>query len=113
MLAHAHDLISSAWTQHADARNAAGDPVEPWHPDAVSWSLLGALVASYERLVWAEGEGAALAELANACVVLADVVDSGSLPAWNDAPGRSRADVLAVLDAAAAAPRPEPQVPAN
>ena len=100
LLVGARELIAASWTQHADARDAAGVAINPWEPDAVSWSLLGALVNGYERLLWSEGQTAALTQLAAACVLLADLVDSHSLAAWNDAPARTQTDVLDLLDQA-------------
>jgi hypothetical protein len=92
------DLIEASWTQRAEARTADETPTDPWLPGAVSWSLLGALVAVYERRVRSEGEARALGSLARACALLVDVVDSDLLAAWNDAPGRTREDVLSALD---------------
>jgi hypothetical protein len=100
VLARARELISSSWTQDAEARNADGLEISPWSPEAVSWSLLGALVAGYEGLIWSAGERTAFEQLARACLLLADVLDSDSLAAWNDAPGRTQTDVLAALDEA-------------
>ena len=94
-------LIESSWTQRAEARAADGSPIDPWKPRAVSWSLLGALVTVYDRRVRADGHGAAVGALASACARLAEVVDSDLLSAWNDAPGRTRDDVLAALEEAA------------
>jgi hypothetical protein len=108
LLAHARGLISSSWTQHTEARSADGRPVDPWDANAVEWSLLGALVAGYEHVVIAEGQNAALEALVRACALLATVIESDSLPGWNDAPGRTQADVLAALDQAAASPFPSP-----
>jgi hypothetical protein len=102
MLAHARDLIASSWTQQAEARNTDGVAVDPWDPTAVSWSLLGALVASYERLVWSDGPCAALEALACACLLLGNTVDSSSREKWNDMPGRTSLDVLDALDEARA-----------
>jgi hypothetical protein len=106
LLAHARTLISASWTQHTEARAADGRPVEPWDSSAVEWSLLGALVAGYEHMLRSEGQRAALEAVVSACVVLASVVDSDSLPGWNDVPGRTQADVLAALDEAATRPFP-------
>jgi hypothetical protein len=106
LLAQARELIAFSWTQHADARDADGVAVEPWAADAVSWSLLGALVVGYERLRTGDGEGGAFVALRRACVLLAAVLDSDSLPDWNDAPERTRADVLAALDEAERHPFP-------
>ena len=48
LLRSARDLVRRGWTQHAEGRDAHGAAVEPWHPTATSWSLLGALVAALE-----------------------------------------------------------------
>jgi hypothetical protein len=100
LLAHARNLISSSWTQHAEARDADGIAIDPWRPNAVSWSLLGAVVAGYDQQLSQDGKGGAVAALRSACALLAQVVDADSLPDWNDAPERTQTDVLAALDGA-------------
>ena len=45
-----------------------------------------------------------LAQLEAACAFLAEVVDSDTLSDWNDAPGRTQADVLAALAEAGVLP---------
>jgi hypothetical protein len=97
----ARGLIAESWAQGAEARTVEGSPTDPWSPDAVSWSLLGALVAVYERLTSSIGQAEALHALARACVLLADTLDCDSLADWNDARGRTQADVLAAVDEAA------------
>ena len=94
-------LIAASWTQRAEARAADGTPIDPWEPGAVSWSLLGALVAIHERRVRSYGQVQAVACLGRACALLVEVVDSDVLSTWNDAPGRTSEDVLAVLAEAA------------
>ena len=100
LLSYARDLVATSWTQHAEARDAARVPVDACSPEAVSWSLLGALRLSYERFAWNDGHDAAAAQLVRSCALLADVIDSDSLPGWNDRSGRTQADVLDALDAA-------------
>lgn len=100
-LSDVRSLIESSWTQQAEARAADGSPIDPWESSAVAWSLLGALVTVYDRRVRADGQAAAVGALARACARLAEVVDSDLLSAWNDVPGRTREDVLAVLEQAA------------
>lgn len=95
------ELIESAWTQKAEARTVGGVPIDPWKPGAVSWSLLGALVAVYDRRVRSEGEVLAAGSLRAACGRLADVVDCDLLTEWNDLPGRTQEEVLAALAEAA------------
>jgi hypothetical protein len=94
-------LVAACWTQNADARAADGSAVDPWDNDAVCWSLLGALVASYERLLTLEDETVALSALAMACLLLAEVIDSDSLAEWNDLPERTHPHVLAAINTAA------------
>jgi hypothetical protein len=101
LLAYARALVAFSWTQHADARDAGGCAVEPWDAEAMSWSLLGALTAGYERLLLERGQRVALEELAGVCVLLSEIIDSDSLPDWNNVAGRTQADVIAALDEAA------------
>jgi hypothetical protein len=110
LLRNAGELVAVSWTQNADARAADGSVVDPWDNDAVSWSLLGALVAGHERLLTLVEETVALSELAVACLLLASVVDSDSLTDWNDLPERTQTQVLAAIDTAA---RRELQPPAE
>lgn len=102
LLRHGRELVEQAWCRDADARDASGAEVEPWDERAASWSLLGALVATLEREA-AEASELPLEDLAVALYALAEVVESDSLAAWNDAPGRTQASVLAVLAQAEAA----------
>jgi hypothetical protein len=105
---HASRLIERGWTQHADARDADESIVHPCDGRAVSWSLLGALVAAVEHVACSDGEHAAIGQLARTCTLLADIVDSDSLEQWNDARERTRDDVVAVLEqAATGTPRQE------
>jgi hypothetical protein len=101
LLRGAQERVHEGWCRGADARDHRGMEVDPWHEDAASWSLLGALVAVLEREAVEAGE-MPLEELAAALYALADLVETDSLVAWNDAPGRSQAEVLRVFDDAAA-----------
>ena len=100
LLRRARALVVSGWTQGADARRLDGTPTEPWSPEASAWSLLGALVGALEA---AEEEAGAfpLTDLAAALDALAGHVDDDSLARWNDAPGRTLAQVESALAAAA------------
>jgi hypothetical protein len=100
LLERAQELVARAWCQGADARDAGGRPIDPWAPDAASWSLLGAIVAVLEREAAETGE-MALDELAAALYALAEQIDTDSLVAWNDEPRRSQAEVVGVLGKAA------------
>ena len=98
-MSEAGELIAHGWTQGADARDASGTAVDAWAPSAVSWSLLGALVAVLEHQAATTGE-LPLEELAAALYALADVLDTDSLAAWNDGRDRDQAEVLGVVAAA-------------
>lgn len=82
-------LILRGWTQNANARDAHG--VEVIGGDlsrAAAWSLSGAVL-------WAlSGEVAFRISMA-----IAEVLGGPFMCTWNDAPGRTQADVLALLDA--------------
>jgi hypothetical protein len=101
LLDYARRLIATGWTQHADARDTNNTAVHPWDKHAVSWSLIGALVAAVEHTATNRGEPAALRDLARTCILLAETVDADSLEHWNDNPDRTSHDVLNALDQAA------------
>ena len=105
LLRDARALVSEGWCRGADARSSDGEAVDPWDERAVAWSLLGAIVAVLEREANEWGE-MPLEELASALYAIADVVDVDSLAAWNDAPGRTQAEVAGVLAAAEASFEP-------
>ena len=100
LLAEAARFVEQGWSQFGDARSTSGSLVKPWSDEAVSWSLLGALIATVERRAASNGEAVTLIDLAAACSLLGDVIDSDSLDAWNDKPGRRQADVIGALMAA-------------
>ena len=102
LLRRARRRVAQSWCRGADARNADGVAVEPWDERAVSWSLLGGLVATVEDVATETGE-LPLEHLAMALYALAELIDCDSLAAWNDAPRRTQESVLAVFDQAAAA----------
>jgi len=112
LLLRARDLVTAGWTQAADARAADGHEVEPWAQDAVSWSLLGAIVAALEEQQARAGGELPLADLAAALDALAAFVDDDSLSVWNDRRGRTAREVEAVLSRAATVATRPPQPPA-
>ena len=95
------ELVAESWCSGADALDADGFEVDPWDDKAVSWSLLGAVVAVLERDSSLAGE-LPLAELGAALFALADLIPTDSLADWNDDPRQTQANVVAVLDQAAA-----------
>lgn len=99
VLDRAADLIEpvGAWTQHVFARNAAGKPtgLSAFSGPPVCYCALGA--TSY-----AAGDNSAADSAADA--LLRDIV-GGDIDEWNDAPGRTQAEVVAALRSAAEAAR--------
>ena len=103
VLERAADLVEpeGAWTQEAYARTASRTPLG-WgaHPSAVCWCALGAIDAQQAGPIWAR-----------AAYMLADAVGAkrtrfnSEIGAWNDAPHRTQAEVVAKLREAAALAR--------
>lgn len=88
------------WTQKTYARAVDGEPANPLAGAATCWCLDGALLhvtkADYYRVI------AVWNWLGQSCGV-------DNLVCWNDAPGRSQGEVLALLDRGIEATR-EPAV---
>lgn len=102
LLEGARELVAESWCHGVDALDVNGFEVDPWDDEAASWSLLGAVVAVLEREASGVGE-LPLADLAAALYALADLIETDSLVDWNDDQGQTQANVVAVLEQAAAA----------
>lgn len=84
-------LVGVGWCCGADARDRRGDAVAAGDPAAVSWSLVGALVAVSERH---DSDATALRD---ALWGISGVIPDLSLDGWNDAEGRSQTETVAML----------------
>ena len=102
LLEGARELVAESWCHGVDALDVNGFEVDPWDDEAASWSLLGAVLAVLEREASGVGE-LPLADLAAALYALADLIETDSLVDWNDDQGQTQANVVAVLEQAAAA----------
>lgn len=95
LLQNTRALIVRGWNQGTFAQNAKGEAVTSGDPEACSWCLIGAL-----------GTAAKDHETAfdRAYDILRKLMPIGSysLSLWNDLPGRTQADVLALIDRAIA-----------
>jgi len=106
MLSEARGLLLRGWCRGAQARDDTGSGVPAWSDDARSWSLLGALLASWyheqgedlDRDVAAHSVDARA--LGDATAALGDAAGTASLEQWNDEPRRTLADVVAAIDRA-------------
>jgi hypothetical protein len=92
LLRDASDRVASGWSQGTEARALDGRPVDVLDPDAVSWSLLGALQSAAFA-----GPEAQVGEIRLAVAALAELITDPSLAHWNDCPERSLQEVRTVL----------------
>ena len=105
MLMEARGRLLRGWSQGAQARDGRGHVTPAWSSEAASWSMLGALLASWyahnealeEDFVAHSMDARALGD---AMAALGDATGSADLDGWNDAPGRQLDDVLAAIEAA-------------
>jgi len=97
LLDGARGRVSRGWCQGGEAFDDGGSGVEPWRAEACRWSLLGAIVASFEDAKEGADGRILLSELTTALSALAEEIHDPSLAAWNDDPSRTHAEVVAVL----------------
>ena len=97
MLSDACELVMSGWCQGRSAQDEMGRAIEPSSAFARSWSAAGALERLWRRAL--AGEDVSLEAFERANLALAAVVKDAP-QRWNDAPERTRADVLEALIAA-------------
>jgi hypothetical protein len=87
LLGRAAALVDTGWCQRSLARDAEGGEVDPWSPDARSWSPLGGLA----KLWYEERGGSDAFRVAYAALALAT---GGKLEEWNSAPWRTKQHAL-------------------
>ncbi len=87
------ERLARGWSQGAPARDASGRPVAFWGDGACSWSLSAAFAL-------AATDGLPEGYVPNSIRAFADVTGALSLEAWNDAPDRTKEELLAAIDAA-------------
>ena len=108
MLQEARGRLLRGWSRDAQARDAKGHVVLPWSDDAASWSLLGALLAAWNRRDGLEeadfvAHRADAQGLGDATRALSVATGTPALDRWNDAEGRNVTEVVAAVDRALAA----------
>jgi hypothetical protein len=86
------ERVLTGWCQGAVAEDDEGRAVRPWSPEARRWSLLGALLASWD--------GGPIKELGRAVTALHTSTEESPLDVWNDRPGRTRQDVVDAFERA-------------
>ena len=106
MLQEARGLLLRGWSRGAQARDAQGEIVLPWSDDAAAWSLLGALLATWQVHDMADADFVAhradARALGDATEALGDATGTSALDRWNDAEGRNIGEVVAAVDRALA-----------
>ena len=105
MLQEARGLLQRGWSRRAQARDPQGRVVLPWSEEAASWSLLGALLATWQVHDMAEdadfvAHRADARALGDATQALGEATGTAALDKWNDAEERNLNDVLAAVDRA-------------
>lgn len=92
-------LAEVGWTQHESARNAAGRVVYFNDPSVTCFCISGAMAkSSGMHMAWNEFEGWDLLRR----VLIKNPVGPFDPIDWNDAPGRTKAEVLDLFDRAIA-----------
>lgn len=83
----AWQLIEQGWTQGVLARDELGHKVWPTNPDANCWCLLGSMAKCYPQ-------GFTLDDPHDK---IRARINSTNIANWNDAPERTKSEVVAVL----------------
>jgi hypothetical protein len=106
MLQEARGLLIKGWSRGAQARDSQGRVVLPWSDDASSWSLLGALLATWQVHDMDDADFVAhradARALGDATQALGEATGTAALDQWNDAEGRKLGEVVAAVDSALA-----------
>ncbi|HEV3408198.1 MAG TPA: hypothetical protein VG079_05880 [Gaiellaceae bacterium] len=90
LVAAALARVASGWCQGAVAEDEERRAVRPWSPEARRWSMLGALLASWD--------GGPVEDLGDAVGALHTATDESSLEAWNNSPERTKQEVVAAFE---------------
>jgi hypothetical protein len=107
MLQEARGRLLRGWCRDAQARDARGQVALPWSEEAASWSLLGALLAAWQRQDELE-EADFVAHrvdaqgLGDATQALSKATGTTALDLWNDAECRNVTEVVGAVDRALA-----------
>jgi hypothetical protein len=92
MMAEACERVVTGWCQGDIAQDEDGRPVGAGSSEARRWSMLGALLASWD--------GGPVEELGQAVTSLHTSTEQSPLEVWNDRPGRTQEDVVVAFERA-------------
>jgi len=99
ILKEVRDLIERGWTQGTFARTEDGMQCDPEDEDAASWALDGAICGALSELTPQSFHEERL-RIAQILISAASGVEIKNLARFNDAPDRTREEILAVIDRA-------------
>ena len=99
VLRHAADLIEKGWCQYEYAVTAEGKTVRVLHPRAAKWCAMGAIENAQDEYTTPP---VAAVKLAKAIGEAPAETAADTITLWNDAYGRTQAEVVAKLWEAAA-----------
>ncbi len=93
VLIRGKERLERGWCQGASARDASGNKSDPESPNAASFCVFGAM---HER------EGPYASDRARELIrrVLGAKLGDGAIAIYNDTPGRTKEEVLALVDKA-------------
>ena len=91
-LKQVRDLIASGWCQKCNARLPDGYPATPWERDACQWCLAGAII----KVI---GRDTQLKSMLFTATKRLGFRSVSEMMDWNDAEGRTQAQVLDRIDA--------------
>lgn len=97
VLTKARDILKQGWTQGIYARTSLGSATHPASSDACKWCISGALRRATHNFALIEGEPLP-PEYHEAYSSLQKECPDPDLVAWNDAPRRSKREILELLD---------------
>lgn len=89
--------IESGWTQGCSARTRDGFPVVPYAENACEWCLIGSMTAEKEYVMSYESRNKASGIIRE---LIANRNEKPDLALYNDAEGRTREQVLELIDEA-------------
>jgi hypothetical protein len=92
MMVEAHERVSVGWCQITLSQDEDGRAVWPQSSEARRWSMLGAVLASWE--------GGPVEDLRQAVTVLRRATEQSPLEVWNDRAERTQKEVIAAFECA-------------
>src|SRR5687767_6035833 len=92
MMVEARERVTVGWCQGTVAQDEDGRAVAPESSDARRWSILGALLASWN--------GGPVGDLRQAVTSLLAATERLPLEVWNDRPERTQTDVVSAFERA-------------